>query len=147
MQNSQEKRNRSRLERLARWWRNWTVNRFGRSELNRLGADEIRNLAQDIGASSSELRALAGKWPDSANLLECRMTALHLDADEIKRSQPAVTRDLQKLCSLCGKKQRCEHDLDNRAVKPGWRRYCPNSTTLMALVAERHAKQSAPEKP
>ena len=127
------------VSRLTRWWRNWVGNRAGQAELNKLGSQELGHIARDIGASSGELTALAGKWPDSADLLARRMAALHLDPAAIARSQPALSRDMKKLCSLCGYKGWCEYDLDARAVNPRWRGYCPNSTTLTALIPERSA--------
>ena len=62
----------------------------------------------DIGSILQELRPLAGKWPESANLLSRRMAALQLDPSEIARSQPAVSNDLKRLCSLCVSKGRCD---------------------------------------
>jgi uncharacterized protein YjiS (DUF1127 family) len=146
MRELSEQPSQSCLARVARWWRNWAGNRQGRAELQALTSEELGQLARDVGIGSTELRTLAGKWPDSAALLDRRMVALHLDPDAIGRSQPAVTRDMQRLCSLCRGKRTCEHDLDNGAVQPRWRRYCPNSTTLMALVSEQHAKQPNPKK-
>ncbi len=125
--------------RLTRWWHSWVSNFSGRTELERLGNEEIDILARDVGTSTSELRALAGRWPDSANLLARRMAMLKLDLEETRSMQPGVARDLEEHCSLCDAQARCEHDLDRGSVKPAWRRYCPNATTLMALVAGRRA--------
>lgn len=121
---------------IAHWWRNWTGNRAGLADLNHLEPDAIRRIAADVGVNASDLRALAGKWPDSADLLLRRMATLHIDPQQLDRAQPGVTNDLKKSCSLCDAKRRCERDLDARAVDPVWRRYCPNSTTLTALIAE-----------
>lgn len=123
--------------RMRRWWRKLTGNRAGRAELNNFGPRELGEIARGVGASTSELRALAGKWPEAADLLTRRMAMLHLDPVEIARTEPAVSQDMTKLCSLCDNKRQCEHDLDGRAVDPGWRKYCPNSQTLMALIAGR----------
>ncbi len=142
MKNSQERRTQVRRSRLTRWWKNWTGNRAGRAELDNLGSQELGNIARDVGASPHELRALAGKWPDSADLLTRRMATLHLDPGEIARSQPTVSSDLTKLCSLCRDKNRCEHDLNSGTTSPRWQRYCPNSATLAALVAERSPDRS-----
>ena len=125
------------MSRLAPWLRNWVGNRSGRFELNRLGQQELRNVAHDAGVSSGELRALAGKWPDSADLLKRRMSALHIDPVELAKNEPAVSRDLNKLCSLCADKRQCKRDLDAGSVNSRWRRYCPNTSTLMALLHPR----------
>jgi hypothetical protein len=104
---------------------------------------KLNNMAQDVGTNTAELRSLAGKWPDAADLLSLRMRALGLDANVIARREPALSRALQKNCALCGSKAQCEHDLRRRPTDPGWRRYCLNADTLMT-PAMQHA--SYPEK-
>ncbi len=127
---------------IAHWWRNWTGNRAGLAELNQLEPGAIRQIAADVGVNTSDVRALAGKWPDSADLLLRRMSALHIDPQQLNRTQPGVTNDLKKQCSLCGAKRRCERDLDNGPVNSVWRQYCPNSTTLTALTADSKAPKN-----
>jgi hypothetical protein len=122
---------------IGQWWRNWNGNRAGRAEIENFCPDELQRIATDVGANPQELRSLAGKWPESTNLLSQRMAVLHLDADEVARSQPAVSNDLKKLCSLCVSKGWCAHDLAKGAINPDWREYCPNTTTLLALSAQR----------
>jgi hypothetical protein len=128
--------------RLGRWWTSLTGNRSGRAGLDNLDPNELGNIARDLGASASELRAIAGKWPDSADLLTRRMEALHLDPIEIAQAHPVVSGELNKLCSLCRDKHECKHDLERDPINPRWRRYCPNSQTLIALVTGRQAKQT-----
>lgn len=127
--------------RLVRWWRSWSTPRSG--ELDALRPEEVNAIARDVGATSGELRALAGKWPEAADLLDRRMTTLGLEKDDVKHEHPAVTRDLEKLCSLCGAKSECEHDLIVHPVDPAWRHYCPNATTLMELVEEKQDKNES----
>jgi hypothetical protein len=88
--------------------------------------------------SGAELRVLAGKWPD--DLLSRRLKQVELDAAEIVRSEPEVVRDLQRVCTVCGSKRKCDHDLANRRSDSAWVKYCPNATTLDALVAERRRR-------
>ena len=131
---------------IGNWWRNWWGNRAGRAELENCSPDELQRLARDVGVSLEELRPLAGKWPDSANLLARRMAALQLDPSEIARSQPAVANDLRKLCSLCVSKGRCMHDLASAANDSNWQEYCPNKSTLMALSEQRAAEATNEKK-
>ncbi len=93
-------------------------------------------MASDAGMSVAELRALADKDENSAQLLALRMDALRLNTVDIERRQPKVMQDLQRLCSLCGAKHQCEHDLKDNPADPSWRAYCPNADTLGALEAE-----------
>jgi hypothetical protein len=121
---------------VSQWWRNWMGNRAGVAELENYSPQELQRMAQEVGVNPQELRVLAGKWPESADLLSRRMAALDLDAGQIARSQPCVSNDLRKLCSLCVSKGRCEHDLAGDPNNPVWREYCPNTTTLTALTTQ-----------
>jgi hypothetical protein len=122
---------------LAQWWRYWRGNAAGHQTLDQFNQGELNNLARDIGVNAMELRSLAGKWPDTVDLLSLRMQTLGLDADAIACRESALPRALQKNCALCTTKARCEHDLRNRPTDPGWRRYCPNAETLMTRATQR----------
>src|SRR5215471_13985083 len=121
----------------ARWWCNWKTARASVAQLDRWGADEVARIAHDVGVSAPQLRALAGRWPDAAEPLNRRLAALALDPAEIKRSEPQVMPDLQRVCTLCTTVRECEHDLAKDPTDPVWREYCPNVMTLDALRAER----------
>src|SRR2546423_10498695 len=125
---------------LARWWRHWTRGRSDLAELNSCGRYEVEHIAQDVGVSAFELCSLVSRGPNGANLLERRLAALHLDAAELGRSEPATLRDLQRLCAMCGSRGRCARDLaqdlTRNPVDPtvqDWRDYCPNGATLNML--------------
>ena len=122
------------LSRLERWWRNWRARAAARQELACCGRDEVAHIARDVGVSSSELRTLAGRWPDSARLLDRRIAALGLE--HIAHSEPEVVRDLQRVCGQCASEGRCERDLNSDERDRAWRDYCPNVTTLDALRTE-----------
>lgn len=113
------------LVRLVRWWRNWKRARRNIAELD-------WHIARDLAVSPAELRVLAGKWPD--DLLCRRLEQLDLDAPQVESQ---VMRDLERVCTLCGSKRRCAHDLAGDPSDSRWIEYCPNATTLSALVAER----------
>jgi hypothetical protein len=120
---------------LGRWWRNWTATYGG--TLNSCDDEDVARMARDVGVSATELRSLAGKWPDSADLLNRRLAALDLDPADVRRAQSGVLSDLQRVCTLCLNGQECRHDLERDPSDPGWREYCPNVMTLDALDAER----------
>ena len=122
--------------RLARWWHNWKARNSAVGELDCCGADETTRIAQDVGLSVAELRTLAGRWPDSANLLERRMAAVGLSVDHVAHSEPEVLRDLQRVCGQCAVEGRCTRDLDQDERDRVWRDYCPNVATLDALRVE-----------
>ena len=128
---------------LAHWWRSWNGRRRAMADLDGCGPAEMERIARDIGVSRADLSILAGKWPDAADLLYWRMNEIKLDRMEITQADAQVMRDLQRVCTVCGSKRRCEHALANNPSDPAWQKYCPNATTLLALAAERAAKTRA----
>ena len=122
---------------VARRWRDWWGRRQAVAELDCCGEREMDRIAQDVGVPRGELCVLAGKWPDAAQELTRRMDRVGLDQDDVTAVEPQVVRDLQRVCSLCASKRRCEHDLLARPNDPVWQDYCPNAPTFFALLAER----------
>jgi hypothetical protein len=123
------------LRGLVRWWGNWRAARLGLAELADSGR-EAENIARDVGLSTAELYATAGASPDAAEQLKLRLKALHLDPAGVRRGD-SVVRDLERTCTLCGEKRRCERDLAHAPDDPVWQSYCPNADTLQALLEEK----------
>jgi hypothetical protein len=92
-------------------------------------------MARDLGMTPGELSVLAGKWPDSADLLSRRLEQVNLTGVE-----PQVLRDLERVCTLCGNKRKCEYDLTIHPSSGIWTGYCPNAPTINALMTERSAR-------
>jgi hypothetical protein len=130
------------VRRLAHWWRSWNGRRRTLADLDGCGPAEMERIARDVGVSG-DLSILAGKWPDAADLLYWRMNEIKLDRKEVTQAEPQVMRDLQRVCTVCGSKRRCEHQLANNPSDPAWQKYCPNATTLWALAAERATRAKA----
>ena len=118
------------------WLRNRARRIRRRAELDRLSEPELSRIASDVGISDADLRELTGKDQDSAALLLRRLAALGLETSEVRRQWPAVLRDLQRLCSVCESKGRCQWDIDRDPDDPRWREYCPNVLTLDNLRDE-----------
>jgi hypothetical protein len=127
---------------IAGWWQAKTRQR----EMDNLDPGVASNISRELGTSVGELRALAGKWPDSSReLLTRRLQALALDPAELARKEPATARDLAVHCTLCADQTRCRDDLDHNRADPAWRGYCVNTVTLTALKDERD-RQAKKEK-
>jgi uncharacterized protein YjiS (DUF1127 family) len=127
---------------VSAWWRNMRAARASLGELEECGK-EAAHIAHDLGLAPSELRSIAAKGPDAAHQLEMRLEALHLDTAALRRDEPLIMRDLERVCSVCGSKRHCERDLARFPDDDAWRKYCPNATTLEALEAETAAKEAA----
>ena len=120
---------------IADWWRKRALARKRAAELDACGREESERIAHDLGMSAAELRALASRGPDAADLLLQRMAALRLDPKEFARTNGPLLRDLQRLCSLCDSHRRCAKDLARDPRDAVWEQYCPNAGTLGALQA------------
>jgi hypothetical protein len=124
--------------RFGRWFQDWSRRRTRLSELASCDPAEVEHMARDLGMSRGELSVLAGKWPDSRGLLSRRLEQVNLAGVE-----PQVLRDLERVCTLCGSKRKCEYDLTIHPSHPAWTGYCPNAPTISALMAERSARRAA----
>jgi hypothetical protein len=90
------------VRKFMRRWTGWLGRRRRLAEVEQLGTEGAASIARDIGTSAHELRALAGKWPDSSeDLLASRLRALNLDSATLSATNPAVAQDLSRLCTLC----------------------------------------------
>jgi hypothetical protein len=75
---------------LTRWWRSWLPRSTPVAELSSLGSSEIQRIAGDLGVSGAELRVLAGKWPDSAELLPRRLSTLNPEEHRLREKEPQI---------------------------------------------------------
>jgi hypothetical protein len=106
------------------------------------GPDEVRRIASDLGIDTQELQKLSAHGPHSADLLQKMLPALGLDSNALTRADPALMRDLQRLCVTCGNKRRCQHDLAEGTAAGGFSEYCPNAFTLDALLRADRSKDT-----
>lgn len=119
---------------LVQRWHAWRARRDSLSALDSCGSVEVARIARDLSLSPGELRSLAAKEPNSADLVYRRMHQLGLDYDSIARVDQKTLRDMQKTCSLCDRKGRCRQDLACGAPASAWHSYCPNDDVLSALA-------------
>src|SRR5262249_2898602 len=96
---------------------------------------ELARIARDLGGAPSELYTIAAKRPDSANQLKLRLKALHLHPETLRRDDPLIMRDLERVCTICGSKRRRVRGFIRHPDARAWREYCPNAMTLDALDA------------
>jgi hypothetical protein len=61
------------------------------------------------------------------------LITLNVDPDELECDNPAVMRDLQRLCITCANKARCQHELAAGTAAAHFHEFCPNAFTLDAL--------------
>src|SRR5262245_30747357 len=125
------------MRRIAGWWRSFTECDATLMALQIMGPEEVERLAHDVGITGPDLQTLAGRWPDSTELLSQRLAVLAIDERALERREPQVVRDMQRVCTLCAEKRRCQHNLAVDPHDESWSDYCPNAQTLKGLKAER----------
>lgn len=113
----------------------WLRHRRERAELEAMSVDEVGRLARDIGVGSDELERMVAAAHDPERLSEMLRT-LDLDEPALKRAEPAMLRDMQRLCSLCETTSTCQHALEIGIAPMTYRSFCPNAATLDALREE-----------
>jgi hypothetical protein len=85
----------------------------------------------------NELMALSKKGPNSADQLQKLLIALGVDPQALSYTDPAIVRDLQRLCITCSYKRRCDLDVVSGKLTENFHDYCPNAFTLDALLEAR----------
>jgi len=118
------------IDKVTSWMRHWKDVSTASNELSRCGCDEVARMAHEFGLSPAELGELARQGPDAATRLPQMLAALGIDGAAISRDEPAVMRDLERLCSLCERKRECANDLAGGHAKEHYHDYCPNADTL-----------------
>jgi hypothetical protein len=114
----------------------WQDSRKGSAlDLKCCAEQDLERMAKDLGISVPELHKFASLGPQSADLLQRRMTVLDLDNKEVSEIAPQTLRELQRTCTLCANKRQCARDLARDAPDSAWENYCPNAETLKALNA------------
>jgi hypothetical protein len=116
---------------VAGWCRKWKSG-SSFSGLGNCTPGDIDRIASDLGVTPADLRSL--ERADEPLLLPQLLAELHIDAAELARSEPAVLRDLQRVCSLCDCKQRCKMELAEGDAAATYESFCPNALTLKALM-------------
>jgi hypothetical protein len=121
----------SPIKGLMRWWRDHRALDFRFDE--QYEPRETERIAEDVGISPAELRAVARFGPQAAAPLFDRMLALNIDRSEVSRTEPLTLRDMQRVGKLCHKQKVCARDLRRDAGEPAWQDYCPKAATLLAM--------------
>ena len=112
----------------------WLKHRRDIVELCNCGSEEYARIAHDLNVSTGELDELVRRGADAADALPKMMAALHIDSQKIVQVEPMVMRDLQRVCSLCEQKRRCDYEFAAGTATEHYADFCPNASTLKTLV-------------
>jgi uncharacterized protein YjiS (DUF1127 family) len=120
---------------------NWFRRQRERYELDRLGSAEFNRLARDMGVSPGDLDRLVAAAHDPQQL-SAMLEALGIDEQELTRLDPALLRDMRRICGLCRAADECACELASGTAVHNYRNFCINTPTIDALRAYRHRSRS-----
>ena len=126
------------LSAIAQWVSRYREAFATSNVLRNCSPEEVAAVARDLKIQPTELASLARKGPNAAALLRKMLLALEVNPHELQRGEPAVMRDLQRLCVTCGYKRQCERELAAGTAAGKFQAYCPNAFTLELLLSAKH---------
>jgi hypothetical protein len=111
----------------------WLKHRREIAETCNCGSEEYARIAHDLNLSPVELSTLVRRGADARDELPKMMRALHIDPETVRRVEPMVMRDLERVCALCEHKRQCDRELAAGIAADDYTEFCPNAPTLDAL--------------
>jgi len=114
----------------------WLKQRRELSELVGLTADpgELERVARDLNVTPADLERLVRQRSQGANELSYTLTALGIDEAALLRAQPALLRDMERVCSFCTYKRRCHEELAAGTAATNYAEYCANADAIDADI-------------
>lgn len=118
---------------------NWLKQRRELNELADLAADpgELEQVARDLNVTPADLEMLVRQSSQSANELSYTLAALGIDERALSRAEPALLRDMERVCSFCAHKRRCHQELATGTAATNYVEYCENADTIDTLRFKR----------
>jgi uncharacterized protein YjiS (DUF1127 family) len=114
----------------------WIKHRRAMHELDALTQGDgsaFTQIAHDLGVTPSDLDAFVRQGPHTADELPQLLSQLGIDEGALARSQPRLLADMQRVCSFCGAKRRCQRDLAEGHLPEHYHDYCDNAGTIDSL--------------
>ena len=113
----------------------WLKQRRELKELTEFAADpgELERVARELNVAPTDLEMLVRKGSQGANELSDTLTALGIDETALLRAEPALLRDMERVCSFCTHKRRCHQELAAGSAATNYVEYCENADTMDAL--------------
>jgi hypothetical protein len=114
---------------------NWLKQRRELNELMGCSADpgELERVARDLNVTPADLQMLVRQGSQGANELPYMLSALGIDEVALWRAEPALLRDMERVCSFCTHKRRCHQELGAGTAATNYVEYCENSDTFDML--------------
>jgi uncharacterized protein YjiS (DUF1127 family) len=114
---------------------NWLKQRRELNELMEYEAafGELERVARDLNVTTADLERLVRQSSQSDNELAYTLTALDIDEAALRRAEPALLRDMERVCSFCTHKRQCHQELAAGTAATNYVEYCENADTIDTL--------------
>ena len=113
----------------------WLKQRRELNELMEYSADpgEFERVARELNVTPVDLEMLVRRGSKGANELPFMLTALGIDEAALSRAEPALLRDMERVCSYCTHKRQCRQEVAAGTAATNYVEYCENSDTIDIL--------------
>ena len=122
-----------RLTSLVDTFADWLTHWRELDEIRQLDRVEFDSIAGDLEISSGDLDELVRHGLHAADELPVLLKASGIDRARLASSQPMVLRDMERVCTLCIRKAKCDRHLADGSAAEHYRSYCQNATTIEQL--------------
>jgi hypothetical protein len=112
---------------------NWLTHRRKMREMRELDSAAFDAIAHDLRMTPADLDTIVREGPRAADELPRVLEVLGIDAAALSRSEPAVLRDMKRVCISCERKVQCNNDLEIGVSARDYEDYCLNAQTMNAL--------------
>ena len=113
----------------------WLKQRRELNDLMEFAGDpgELERVARELNVTPADLEWLVKRGSHGTNELPYTLTALGIDETALWRAEPALLRDIERVCSFCTHKRRCHQELAAGTAATNYVEYCENSDTVDTL--------------
>ena len=132
-------------ENIINMFGDWLQHQREMRELRDMNSGDFARIARDLCVSPAELDAVVRQGPHASDELQKLLKALGIDEAALSRAHPVLQRDMVRVCSACGQKALCNHDLDSGTLAQRYAAYCPNASAIDELSQKSHPSASAGE--
>ena len=122
----------------------WLKHRRELKEMREMDAASFDQIASDLRISSADLEQLVRQGPHAADELPKMLRALGIDQADLARTETLVLRDMERVCSVCNHKRRCDYELAAGTAGANYKEYCGNASTIDGLGANPQGRQRSP---
>lgn len=106
-------------------------------ELRELDSGDVARIAHDLSISPAELDGFVRQGPHASDELPKLLQALGIEEAKLSQIQPALQRDMARVCAACQQKARCDRELEAGTTAQYYAEYCANAPTIDELNRKR----------